>query len=151
MKILVDTNEKTPWRFDKYDVETASKNLYTGDYTVEGLEDILCIERKSCVTEIANNITTKRFTNELERMTKFPQRYLILEFDYGHIDSFPQNTNIPSFLKNKIRVKGPFIIKFLSQIMTKYDIKVIPCTNREYAEYIAHSIMKEVYVQYNHS
>ena len=145
MKIFIDTSEKQPWTFDRYEVETEPKNIFTGDYTLEGFEEELCIERKSCVSELANNITTNRFANELERMLDFKYRYLILEFDYGHIDGFPENSNIPSYLRQKSRVKGPFIIKSLTKIMSKYNIHVLPCSNRLYAEHVAYSIMKDLY------
>ena len=151
MKILIDTNEKQPWLFAAYDVETALKNMNTGDYTIEGMEKLLCIERKASVAEVASNITKPRFINELERMCDFQYRYLILEFDYRHIDDFPEGAGIPSYLKNKIKVKSPFIIKSLSKIMTKYNIHIIPCSNRIYAEHVAYSIMKETYECYRKS
>ena len=44
IKIIVDTREQQPWDFEFH--ETAKAKLDTGDYSVEGLENILCIERK---------------------------------------------------------------------------------------------------------
>ena len=56
------------------------KKLDTGDYSIEGLEDVLCIERKASVSEIAANLVDKRFDRELDRMESFKYRFLILEF-----------------------------------------------------------------------
>lgn len=145
MNIIIDTREKKPWTFAKGSAETTFRKLDTGDYAIDGLEDVLCIERKQSASEIANNITDSRFERELKRMSEFKYKYLILEFDLRHIDDFPEGSGIPKHLKNKVRVKGPFIIKRLTELSLKYDIHVLYCSNVAYAEHIAYSIMKEVY------
>ena len=81
MRIIVDTKEKIPWKFDQlYNVEVMYRHLITGDYSIDGYENVLCIERKKSVLEIAVNITQKRFWNELVRMSKIKHRFIILEF-----------------------------------------------------------------------
>lgn len=46
--IIRDTREKEGWNFDFYSsCAIESRGLKTGDYTLEGLEEILCIERKA--------------------------------------------------------------------------------------------------------
>ena len=68
--VIKDTREKEGYFFKKYDkcsgmvVET----MKTGDYTIKGLEDVLCIERKASVEEIANNLGKKKsaFLSEME-------------------------------------------------------------------------------------
>jgi len=145
MNIIIDTRErKNPWQFLNTSSTVCYHKLDTGDYTVEGLEDILCIERKASVAEIAQNVTDDRFKRELERMQEFPYKFIILEFDYRHIDDFPEGSDLPQKIMKNIRTKGPFIIKCLSRIMTKYDINILPCSNAIYAEHVAYSIMKEV-------
>ena len=144
MDIIIDTREKTPWYFNSTSATTTFRKLDTGDYSIDGYEDILCIERKKSVSEIANNITDPRFKRELERMAEFKHKILILEFDYRHIDAFPEGSDIPPKLKKRVRIKGPFIIKCLSRIITKYGITVLPCSNSIYAEHVAYSIMKEI-------
>ena len=54
LKIIIDTREQKPWEFPGH--TTAVQKLDTGDYSVEGLEDILCIERKQNTSEFAKNI-----------------------------------------------------------------------------------------------
>ena len=51
--------------------------LHTGDYTLEGFEDVVCIERKACVSEIAMNLGKKKnaFNAEMERMKTSPFRF----------------------------------------------------------------------------
>ena len=145
MNIIIDTREQTPWHFEKTSATTTFRKLDTGDYAIDGMEDILCIERKKTVSEIATNITDSRFKRELERMAEFRHKILILEFDYRHIDSFPEGSKIPKRLKDKVRIRGPYIIKCLSRMITKYGITVLTCSNAIYAEHVAYSIMKEVY------
>ena len=61
--IIIDTREQQPWTFEHY--TTANRKLDTGDYSVEGLENLLAIERKKSINEIANNKynLTSNFTN----------------------------------------------------------------------------------------
>ena len=145
MQIIVDTREKYPWGFESTSASIISQKLDTGDYTIEGMENLLCIERKRTVAELAGNITKARFKDELERMAEFKYKFLILEFDYRHIDDFPEGSEIPKRIRYKLKVKGPFIIRFLSNIMCQYNIHVLPCGNTQYAEYVAYGIMKEIY------
>ena len=67
-KIIIDTREQQPWVFEDY--TTANEKLDTGDYSIEGMEDLLCIERKHSIGEIANNITEPRFKDVISRMSK---------------------------------------------------------------------------------
>ena len=72
--IIVDTREQQPWPFEHMD-KSVSK-LDTGDYSLRGLEDIFCIERKGSVSEFANNITEKRFQDVIHRLSKGGYSYL---------------------------------------------------------------------------
>ena len=79
--VVKDTREKDGWYFKESDYcqGMIDQKLDTGDYSVQGLEDVLCIERKGSVSEIANNIVDKRFDRELDRMKEFKYKFLILE------------------------------------------------------------------------
>ena len=148
--VIIDSREQQPWSFTSSSVEkTIVKKLDTGDYSIEGLEDLLCIERKQSVAELATNITSDRFERELERMSMFKYKFLLLEFDYYKIDQYPEGSDIPKRLWDKICISGSFIMKRLSDIQIKYDIHVIMCGNTQYAEYIAYNIMKRVYESQN--
>ena len=62
--IIIDTREQQAWEFPRH--ATANKKLDTGDYSLAGMEEVLCIERKKSVSEIASNITEKRFEDVLD-------------------------------------------------------------------------------------
>ena len=147
----MDSQEKIPWDFytDQCIGNISVCKLPTGDYTIEGLEDVLCIERKKSVAELAKNVTEERFERELERMSDFAHKFLILEFGYNHIESYPVGSGIPKNKQKRVKVKGPFIMSVLARIQTKYDIHVIPCGHRAYAEQVAYNIMKAIYKKYH--
>jgi ERCC4-type nuclease len=143
--VIVDTREQQPWNLSHASIrDNIVQKLDTGDYSIEGLEHLLCIERKKSVEEFAGNITEKRFFNEIDRMTNFKYRFLFLEFGMGQIEMYPQGSNIPRHLQNKIKVTGPFIMKIISQIQVEYNINILFCENRRYAEMLAINIMRRV-------
>lgn len=148
--VIVDTREqKNLWSFANYDeVESViEQKLDTGDYTIAGLEDRLCIERKHSISELANNITEKRFERELERMSQFPHSFLVLEFGLDDVDNYPNVSCIPRKIRNKIKIRGPYIFKKLAEISIIYGVSVIPCGHPKYAEAMVVSLMKRVYEQ----
>ena len=106
--IIVDTREQLPWDFEENTI--AKEKLDTGDYSVKGLEDILCIERKRSVSEIANNLTEKRFDDVLSRMSKYKFAFLLLEFSVDDILSFPIGSDIPKRMWDKIKISPNYII-----------------------------------------
>ena len=140
--IIVDTREQKPWVFS--DCNTIAKKLDTGDYSIEGLESLLCIERKNSVSEIANNIIEKRFANEIERMQDYLYKYVLLEFNLEDVLLYPIGSSVPKRVWSKIRVKSAYILKFLTDMQIKHDIHVIFCGSASNAEKMAFSIMKRV-------
>ena len=87
--IIIDTREQQPWGFEHY--TTANRKLDTGDYSIEGLEEIICIERKKSINEIANNITESRFIDVVDRMSKFKYAFILLEFNLEQVLAFKSN------------------------------------------------------------
>lgn len=142
-KVIIDTREQQPWIFERTTAE--NKKLDTGDYSVEGYEDILCIERKKSVSEIANNITESRFKDVIERMNNYKYSFLILEFNLNDIYRYPVGSNVPKHMWNKIKISSGFIIKNLLELQLKNNIKVLFCDNATNASRIALSLMKKVY------
>lgn len=81
MRILCDTREQTPWTFEcEPTFEVVKKKLDTGDYTIEGLEHRVTIERKSIDDWIGTVLRDRqRFYRELDRMRSFDFRCVIVE------------------------------------------------------------------------
>ncbi len=143
LKIIIDTREQKPWQFEEH--VTANRKLDTGDYSVEGLENILAIERKRNVAEIANNITESRFKDVVERLKAFKYAFILLEFDLNNVLEYPIGSTIPKRLWNKIRISPQYILKHITDLQVDHGIHVLFCGSSGNAEKIALSIMKRVY------
>lgn len=145
--IIVDTREKYPYEFkrDKWCADIITQKLDTGDYSAEGLEHLLCIERKRTVSEIAQNLTTERFERELERMAEYPYRYILCEFSWEDVWAFPYNGELPRTIARKIRVKGHFLVSKLLELHTIHDVHVIYCGDARQGQRVCSSIIKNVW------
>jgi hypothetical protein len=145
--IIIDTREQIPWEFGFHN--TAKKKLDTGDYTIEGFENILAIERKKSVSEIATNLSESRFSDVLDRLSKIKHPYMVFEFSLDEVYSFPVGSDIPKKLWDKLRISGNYIIKRLIEIQLKYNIQVVFCVDSDNAEKFSASLMKRIYEQYH--
>jgi ERCC4-type nuclease len=141
--IIIDTREQQPWEFSHH--TTAIKKLDTGDYSIEGLETLLCIERKKSVSEIANNITEKRFKDVIERMSQYKYSFMLFEFDLEDILIYPVGSNVPKRMWDKIRISPNFILKNLIEFQLLNNIKIIFCGSPSNAEKMSLSIMNKIY------
>ena len=74
--LLVDTREQKPLRFSHLPAESAT--LYTGDYSVRGLEEVFAVERKS-LADLAGSLTRERdrFMREMHRLRGYRFPYLL--------------------------------------------------------------------------
>lgn len=143
-EVIIDTREKNPWELTSSSIrEVSYEGIKTGDYTVRGLEGVLCIERKKSVAELAQNINQKRFKNELERMREFRWKYLLLEADLQEVIDFPKGADLPPKVLEKIRVSGAYLLKCINRMESKYGVHFIFCGNRYNASWVATNLMKE--------
>jgi len=146
--VIADTREQQPYDFAAgkncaYIMDTA---LETGDYSLEGLEDILTIERKMSVSEIAGNLTTDRFKRELERMESFKYKYILCEFSWSDVHGYPYaDRTLPAYVKKKIRVKGNFLKGLLMDVTINHDIPIIYAGNRKNAEQYCIMLLERIW------
>lgn len=141
--IIIDTREQQPWTFNNHTV--ANRKLDTGDYSIEGLEDLLAIERKKSVSEFANNITESRFIDVVDRLSNIKYAFLLLEFDLEDVLIYPVGSTVPKKMWDKIKISPAFIIKHLLELQLNHNIKVIFCGDSHNAEKIAEFILKKVH------
>lgn len=154
--ILKDTREKQGYFFGAYQscLGTIDKKLDTGDYTIEGLEDKICIERKASVEELAINLGQKKyaFMNEISRMKTFEHKFLILEFSLEELLDFPNNKNsiIPQKQKEKYQVKitGKYMLKMLNEFQLYNDVHVLFCGDKHNAFMLVSSLLKRLNEMY---
>ena len=87
--VLVDTREQMPFDFSRFPNWIAGekrKALRVGDYSVEGMEELLILERKSLSDLISTLMQNRvRFFAGCEKMTQYRWRALLVEASYEDI------------------------------------------------------------------
>ena len=167
--VIKDTREQDGWFFSPYDKCEGMEvgTLHTGDYTLKGFEDIVCVERKASVTELAMNLGRKKkaFYDEMERMKDFHFRFLILEFSASDVIEYPMSlldpkdkSNYELYKEGKIskpkgkrfdivnqtKLTGRYLMKSLMEIVIQHDINLMFCDNKQNAFIVCNSIFKRL-------
>ena len=94
--------------------------LDSGDYCVQGLESKTVIERKESVSELAGNLTDPRFARELERLKSVAYPLVLCHFSLPQLEQYPAGSDIPKSRWAKLRVKGPFLLRLLTETMVAH-------------------------------
>jgi ERCC4-type nuclease len=117
--IIQDTREKKPWTFKAtgsvQDVKVIK--LDTGDYSIEGLEEVFMVERKASVDELFMNLGVqwKRFEREMERAKPYKYKYLVIEATMREVYRGSCYS----------KMSGRFIMARLVHLQLKYGVQVI--------------------------
>lgn len=127
--IIVDTREQKPWVFDNSKLGT----LKTGDYSIEGYEDRIGIERKS-TDDFAQSIGKgrTRFMKEMERAKRIKHFCIIIEGSW--YDLFVGNYRAQTLPASAIGTA--------MSIMAKYQIPVILAETRKQAQTLAQKFLR---------
>lgn len=151
--VIRDTREQQGYRFKPYNKCKGyiEQKLDTGDYSLKGLEDKICIERKASPTEVAINLgkDKTRFMAEIERMKDFEHKYIILEFSMEDLMKFPEGSNIPAYQKKKIKVNGKYMLRMFMEFEVFDDINVIFCGNAYNGFLYVSSLFKRLNEKYS--
>ncbi len=155
--VIKDTREQLGYTFEKFNGRYTScegmvvRKLDTGDYSLVGLEDKLCIERKGSISELAINLgkDKHRFMDEIKRMKDFAFKFIILEFTLEDVMNFPESSDIPEKKWDSIVVSNEYMLKMLIEFQMYDDIHVIFCGNRKNAKLTINSILKRVNEYYS--
>jgi ERCC4-type nuclease len=75
--LITDTRVQTPLAFANLPTEIST--LYSGDYSVNGLQEVFAIERKT-IADLVGSLTSgrHRFMNELHRLRGYQFRRLLI-------------------------------------------------------------------------
>ena len=146
--VLKDTREQSGWTFQEYDKCSGMElsTLHTGDYTIKGFEEVVCIERKASTLEIAGNLgkNKNRFHNEMKRMQEFPFAFLVLEFSASDLINYPCIVKLSRQQKSRIRVTGKYLLKSILEFQIWYNINILFCDNKQNAFLVTNSIFKRL-------
>lgn len=128
--LLIDSRERTPFNFDGDDDFAAVKHtkVDAGDYTIEGMETIITIERKASADELLNNFyeNKDRILAEFDRMKDYKFKFIVVEQDLETVMN-PQSYYINHSKKNRRSPMVPVavVMENLTNIMLKHNVHVI--------------------------
>ena len=123
--ILYDDRENNHWQFLSNRWTMKKKRLKTGDYSIEGFEDVVAIEKKSGFEELFANLTGKerpRFERFLRRLSKYPIKCIIVEDELRHLE------RVWMIMKRKApktRLLPSTIPYWVAKIVVEYKIPVL--------------------------
>jgi len=129
MIILQDTREQAPYTFTCItpppQVERAS--LSTGDYSLQGYEDQICIERKSLIDAYSTfGQGRQRFQRELSRMASYQFAAVVIEACWDTIVLRPPARS---------RLNPKTVVSSIAAWCMRYNnVHFWTCPNREFAE-----------------
>lgn len=150
--VIKDTREQEGYFFNKFDscAGMIDHKLDTGDYTLQGFEDKICVERKGCVEELAVNLGQKKyaFMDEIERMKTFDHKFLVLEFSLEDLLKFPDETRIPVKNKGSLKITGKYMLKCLIEFELYHNVHVLFCGNKRNAFLAVTSLFKRINEMY---
>lgn len=142
------------WHFPFYEeISVENIKLDTGDYTTEILRDIIVVERKASVSEIALNLGKKenkdRIYREFERMRALEKAFIVCEFSESDVYLYPEGQGFTTAQKTKIKMRGGFIRKLLREIEEQFpNIEVVFAETKESAEFFTHQLFLEWEAKY---
>ena len=122
--VLVDTRERQPFplyaNHDNWFAGERRIALKTGDYTLEGMEKLVALERKSLADLVACTVTyRRRFLDACARLAKFRWKAILVEATLEDIKSGFEEFDIPS------GVHPNAICGTLDAIEAKFGIPII--------------------------
>lgn len=147
LTVIVDTRERLPYDFapppdapepDNFEpLKTIRRGLKTGDYSIDGHEDRIVIERKTLADAHGSlGREHKRFARELERMRDFaPHAYIVIE-----------GTIVDLATSRKYGTANPMALTAsLLSMCVKYGIAPVFASNRTYGQAATSKILRAFY------
>lgn len=146
--LVIDTREKKGWFGDGDDdfAEIKYEKLDTGDYSIQGLESVLCIERKKNVDELLLNFMNNksRIYAEIDRMQTYKYKFLIIEENLEDVlNPLKYYVNKARKFRGRETVPPAIVIANLITLMVEHNINVIFAGDK--GQSIAKRIMLKVY------
>lgn len=133
MRVIVDTREKAPWTFEgQRGITTKRAKLDAGDYSVEGLEARVSIERKSLEDWIGTVLRERqRFYRELELLRAYDFRCVIIETSVRELYS-PRVAD---------RLHPAAIMGFVAEVAVQQHVPVLLGGTRAEAQLLAGALL----------
>ncbi len=123
VRLVIDTREQLPYTFSDR-VVTVRAALPAGDYSVEGRERLIAVERKSLDDFVSSVIHERaRFRRELEKLQSYPAACVVVE------------ANLTDLLGHRYYSKAhpAAVVGAALAIIVDYQVPVFLCSDREAA------------------
>lgn len=141
-KVVIDTREQKPYNFKKCgNIDCCiSRKLDHGDYQIDGLSNLITIERKKSIDELILNLTKhrKRFIAELERMQDTKHKFVVVEDHWSSIWD-------PSFS----RASPSSILGSIIAFEIRYGVHFMFCGNRRFAMRVVRQLLTKAYKEFH--
>ena len=123
---VIDSREKKPYSFSS-GIPTLRKKLLTGDYSIEGYENVIAVERKS-LADFVNTVihSQTNFSEELKRLSRMLNPLIIVEANAEDLWNKE---------KYKSKVKPENLWKLAMSLSSKWGIPVFYFSNRQLARH----------------
>lgn len=135
MRLLVDTREQTPYRFDRYGVEIIRAALPAGDYSLPGFEDRAAIERKGSLDELVLCLSSDRgrFERELQRAATLDFFAVVIEGSFTDL--------MAGRFRSKMTVNA--VVETVAAFTVRYRTAFLFCGGRAQAERMTFSLLSK--------
>ena len=139
MKILTDTREQRPYRFENYRVESEPAALNCGDYSLKGFQDRVAVERKSLADLIGclTGSDRTRFEKELARAGSYERFVVVVEASLQDV----------SGKRYRSAMEPHAVLQSVTAFYIRYGIPFLFCGSREAAEYMTFSIIQKYHYE----
>jgi len=113
--VIIDTREQYPLPIRR--LPFIRRGLYTGDYSIAGLEPIFSVERKSIadIVSCCTDSNRERFEHELHRLRGFRFRRLLIVGKRSDIETKKYRSNIPP----------ASVLGTLAALEVRYEIAIV--------------------------
>lgn len=133
MRIVVDTREQTPWTFEGQQVSTVRRKLTAGDYSIEGFENRVAIERKSLDDWTGTVLRERsRFYRELELLRALDFRCVIIESGVREIMEHRYTS----------RMNPEAVLGFVAEVAVAQNVPVYLAGSRAEAQILAVRLLR---------
>jgi DNA excision repair protein ERCC-4 len=135
LKILLDTREQKPYRFECFGAGVIESTLPCGDYSLPGFEDRVSIERKELNDLIAclMNGNRDRFERELAKLRFYDLAAVVVE---ASLDDVSKG-------RYKSEMKPHAALQSIFAFQIRYKIPFMFCGSRAGAEYTTFSLLSK--------
>ena len=135
MNLVIDTREQLPYRRWRHFNNSASvivRGLRSGDYSLEGYEDRISIERKS-LEDLVSSLSQgrERFEAELNRASSYPYFALVVECSLRDIAEH----------RYRSRMNARSIFESLTAFSIRYRLPVFFAGDRSYGRAVVESLL----------